>query len=73
MLVGLLLSDNWDNVTALTKYRGPVDIFGAKEDEIIPVSHAKALAAAVPAAKFTLLEGGHNEWSLQAQVTFRYP
>jgi len=50
-----------------------VEIYGAKDDEIIPVSHAKALAAAVPSAKFTLIEGGHNDWSQQPQVKFRNP
>jgi len=73
LLVGLMLSDNWDNVAALAKYKGPVEIYGAKDDEIIPVSHAKALAAAVPSAKFTLIEGGHNDWSQQPQVKFRNP
>jgi len=73
IIVGLLLRNDWDNVAALSKYCGPVEIYGAKEDEIIPVSHAKALAAAVPTAKFTLIEGGHNEWSQQPQVKIRNP
>ncbi len=72
-VVGLLLSNDWDNVKALAPYKGPVEIFGAKDDEIIPVKHAKALAAAVPQARFTLIEGGHNDWSRQAQVQFRNP
>lgn len=72
-LVGLMLSQNWDNVKALGTFKGPVEIFGANEDEVIAVSHAKALAAAVPKAKFTLIAGGHNEWSHQSQVKFRNP
>lgn len=71
-VVGLILSNEWDNRKALANYKGPVDIFGAKDDRIIPVKHAVALAGAVPAAKFILIEGGHNEWSQQPQVIFRY-
>lgn len=72
-LVGLLLSTDWDNTAALATYRGPVEIFGAADDAIIPVGHARALAAAVPSAKFTLIEGGHNDWSRQDKVQIRNP
>jgi pimeloyl-ACP methyl ester carboxylesterase len=68
-LVSLLLRDDWDNVAALSHYKGPVDIFGAEEDTVIPVVHAKALAASLPAAKFTLIPGGHNEWSESDRVS----
>jgi pimeloyl-ACP methyl ester carboxylesterase len=72
-LVGLMFTNDWDNVAALRNYRGPVEIFGAESDEIIPVAHAKALAAGVPGAKFTLIEGGHNEWSHTNRVRIRNP
>jgi pimeloyl-ACP methyl ester carboxylesterase len=72
-LVGLMLTNDWDNVAALKHYQGPVQIFGAESDEIIPVTHAKALAAGVPGAKFTLIKGGHNEWSHANRVTIRNP
>jgi uncharacterized protein len=72
-LVGLLLTNNWDNVEALSHYQGPVDLFGAEDDTIIPVRHAKALAAAIPSAKFVLIKGGHNDWSLQSLVKIRNP
>jgi hypothetical protein len=61
-LVKLLLSDDWDNAKALAGYRGPIDIFGAEEDTIVPVRHAQTLAAALPRARFTLIPGGHNDW-----------
>ena len=48
--------------------RGPVDIFGARGDAIIPVKHAKALASQVAGAHFTQIEGGHNDWSENRQV-----
>ena len=72
-MVGLLLSNDWDNRKALANYKGPLEIFGAKDDQIIPVPHAIALAGAVPGAKFILIDGGHNEWSQQPQVKFRNP
>ena len=64
----LLLRDNWDNVTALKSYPGPVEIYGAIDDSIIPFEHAKNLAAQLPTAKFIPLEGGHNDWSTSPRV-----
>lgn len=62
--VGLLMRDKWDNVKSLASYKGPVTIFGAQFDTIIPVAHARALAKAVPQARYVELPCGHNEWSL---------
>ena len=73
LLVWLLLADDWDNVAALKNYRGAVEIYGAKDDEIIPVARAIALAGAVPSARFVLIDGGHNEWSHQGRVKIRNP
>lgn len=67
-LVALVLRDDWDNIEALSKYNGPVDIFGAQDDTIIPIGHAKALATAVPSSKFVVIEGGHNDWSRKGKV-----
>jgi hypothetical protein len=72
-LVSLLLRDDWDNIEALSQYKGPVDIFAAEADATIPVTHAKALAASIPSAKFTLIPGGHNEWSESGHVNIRNP
>jgi pimeloyl-ACP methyl ester carboxylesterase len=66
--VRLLLQDNWDNVAALRDYAGPIDIFAASADEIIPFAHAKNLAARLPRAKLVELPGGHNDWSASARV-----
>jgi pimeloyl-ACP methyl ester carboxylesterase len=72
--VTLLLGSTWNNVEALADYRGPVDIFAAKDDAVIPVHHAEALARAVPQARLRILPGGHNEWSHQgAAVQIRNP
>jgi pimeloyl-ACP methyl ester carboxylesterase len=72
-LVSLLLRDDWDNVEALSHFKGPIDIFGAEADTTIPVVHAKALAAAIPSAKFTLIPGGHNDWSESGRVSIGNP
>jgi pimeloyl-ACP methyl ester carboxylesterase len=72
-LVSLLLRDDWNNVEALSPYKGPIDIFGAETDTVIPVAHPKALAASIPSAKFTLIPGGHNEWSETGRVSIRNP
>ena len=66
--VRLLLRDAWNNVEALRHYAGPVEIFGARDDTIIPVAHAKALAKQSPTAHFTEISGGHNDWSENSQV-----
>lgn len=60
--VWLLLFDRWDNVAALRGFRGKLEIYGAKEDRIIPVRHARDLAASVPGAVFHEIPGGHNDW-----------
>jgi pimeloyl-ACP methyl ester carboxylesterase len=66
--VRLLLRDSWDNVEALRHYAGPVDIFAAEGDTIIPIRHARALARQIPTARFISISGGHNDWSVSDQV-----
>ena len=66
--VRLMLRDNWDNLTALKSYLGPVEIYGAINDSIIPFEHTKNLAARLPTAKLIALEGGHNDWSASPRV-----
>jgi uncharacterized protein len=66
--VRLMLRDRWDNGAALQSYAGPVQIFGAIDDEIIPIKHAKALASHLPQAQFTAIAGGHNDWSDDGKV-----
>jgi pimeloyl-ACP methyl ester carboxylesterase len=50
-----------------------VEIFGAEADTVIPIGHAKVLAAGVPSSKFVLIEGGHNDWSRQGRVRIKNP
>jgi pimeloyl-ACP methyl ester carboxylesterase len=70
---GLMLAGSWDNVESMAGFRGPVEVFGAERDGIIPVQHARRLAASLPQAKFHRIPGGHNDWSLQPQVRIRNP
>jgi pimeloyl-ACP methyl ester carboxylesterase len=69
--VGLILGASWDNIRSLRSYKGPVEVFGAMQDTIIPVAHAKKLAESVPSAVFHTIEGGHNEWSQAGRVQIR--
>ena len=70
--VWLLLLDRWDNVDALRDYQGQLEIYGARQDEVIPVSHARRLSESYPEAKFILIEGGHNDWSLQPELEITF-
>ncbi|HUG73780.1 MAG TPA: hypothetical protein VMK82_10170 [Steroidobacteraceae bacterium] len=69
--VGLLLTGSWNNVESLANYRGPMDVFGASNDQVIHARHAQALAASRPQAQLRLLQGGHNDWSAQPDLLVR--
>jgi hypothetical protein len=69
--VRLLIRDTWDNVESLRHYAGPVEIFGARDDTIIPIEHAKALARQIPGAQFIEIPGGHNDWPQEGQVKIK--
>ncbi len=56
----LLLIDRWDNIDALRGFRGRVDVFGAAHDQVIPVRHARNLAARHPGARYHEFEGDHG-------------
>ncbi len=66
-----LLFDRWDNAAALKSYRGKVEIYGATNDDVIPIHHARNLAASVPQAVFHEIPGGHNDWSATGMVLIR--
>jgi uncharacterized protein len=69
----LLLWDNWDNIEALKGYQGPLQIFAARDDSIIPVAHARALADSKPTASFHVIDGDHNDWATAGRVAIRNP
>ena len=70
---GLLVGDSWNNIESLKTYAGPLDIFAGKGDTIIPIRHAKALAASKPRAVFHAFDGGHNDWPYDGRVTISNP
>jgi pimeloyl-ACP methyl ester carboxylesterase len=72
MLVSIVLAGSWDNIEAMKGFAGPVEVFGAERDEVIAVTHARALAASIPQAKFHLVPGGHG-WANQNNVSVRFP
>lgn len=67
------LRDNWNNIEALKGYRGPVEIFGARADDIIPIRFARSLAQSKPGCTFHEIQGGHNDWASDGRVTIRNP
>ena len=73
ILVRLILRNDWDNVAALSNYNGPIDIFGAENDTVIPVSHARRLAASYHGSNMVVIPGGHNDWSFGGKVQIRNP
>ncbi|MCA9104582.1 MAG: alpha/beta hydrolase [Planctomycetales bacterium] len=63
-----LILDRWNNVEALRGYSGPVEILAADDDDIIPPTHAEALARQVPNSRLIRLRGGHNDWPYDRTV-----
>jgi hypothetical protein len=69
--VRYMLWDRWDNVECLKAYRGPLEIFAAEGDTIIPIQLARALARQVGKGQFTPIPGGHNDWPEAREVKIR--
>lgn len=72
LLPGFLVRDPFDTLAALQNFRGPLLVLHGRDDTIVPVSHGRALAAAVPGAVFHELPCGHNDcpraWGLIARL-----
>jgi uncharacterized protein len=66
--VSLLMRDKWDNVAALKTFTGPVEIFAAAHDTVIPVEHARALSRSLSRVRYVELPCGHNDWSASPLV-----
>jgi len=61
LVPGWLVRDPFDNLARLGRYRGPLLVLHGRDDGIIPASHGRALAAAVPGATFHEMPCGHND------------
>ena len=71
--VRLILQDDWDNGAALADYGGKLVILAAQHDDVIPIEHARALAAKLPGAELHVLPCGHNDWSRHVQAPLAPP
>ncbi|MBW1890144.1 MAG: alpha/beta hydrolase [Deltaproteobacteria bacterium] len=57
----LLLSDNYDTVSALLAYLGPVLIIHGTMDNVVPVKHALEMKKHIPTAELILYDCGHSD------------
>ncbi|MFH2045092.1 MAG: alpha/beta hydrolase [Pseudomonadota bacterium] len=56
-----LISDNYDTVSALSDYKGPVLIIHGIKDDVISVKYAREMNKSIPQAKLILYEFGHSD------------
>jgi len=56
-----LVRDRFDSLTTLSSYRGPLLVVHGSRDQIVPIAHGRALAAAVAGARFLEMPCGHND------------
>jgi fermentation-respiration switch protein FrsA (DUF1100 family) len=56
-----LIRDPFDTLSVVQKYPGPVLVVHGDRDELIPPSHAEALARASRRSQLHLVPGGHND------------
>ena len=57
----ILLSDNYDTVSALLAYPGPILIIHGNRDNVVPVKHALEMNKRIPNAKLILYDCGHSD------------
>ena len=67
----LIIKDDWDNIEALKGYKGKLQIYGAKQDRIIPMDHAKILADSVSGSEWIELDCDHNGWAKLGEVELK--
>jgi len=57
-----LLLDHWPSIERIRRVRSPIVVFHGTDDEMIPIEHARALAAESQHARFIEVpDGSHNE------------
>jgi fermentation-respiration switch protein FrsA (DUF1100 family) len=57
----ILLTDNYDTLSALSAYRGPILIIHGTRDDVVPVRHALEMKKQLPNARLILYDCGHND------------
>jgi hypothetical protein len=58
---GFLVRDPFDSLGALRRFHGRLLVIHGRDDTLIPVSHGRLLAAAIPGAEMHELPCGHND------------
>jgi uncharacterized protein len=58
--VSLLLRDRFDTLAKAPNLRLPALVVHGTDDELIPIAMGRAVAAALPHARFVQVEGGHH-------------
>ena len=58
---GFLIRDAFDNEAVIRSFDGPVLLMHGRRDEVIPFTHARALARARPDAKLIEWDCSHND------------
>jgi hypothetical protein len=61
---GFMITNRFDNESALLSYRGPVVISHGTHDELVPFTHAEALRDACEDVVLLPRACGHNDWPL---------
>jgi len=56
-----LIRNHFDTRAVLARFHGPVLLLHGRLDSVIPVAHAQALKAAIPAADLHVFDCGHND------------
>ena len=64
LAVRLFLTDSFDTIVNLEKFKGPVAVVAAERDTIIPSHHAQKLYVSFPGHKkiWTIPGADHNDW-----------
>ena len=58
---GFLVRDPFDTGRELRDYQGPLLVLHGERDDIAPIAHGRALAAAHPGSQFVAMPCGHND------------
>ena len=56
-----LLADNYDTLSALLDFQGPILIIHGTEDDVVPVEHALEMKRQIPTAELRLYDCGHSD------------
>jgi fermentation-respiration switch protein FrsA (DUF1100 family) len=76
LLPGFLVRDRFEVLDAVRAFSGPSLVIHGERDEVIPVSHGRALAAAASDATLVLHSCGHNDcppdWGAHVESVIRF-